>query len=460
MSRWSYNRCSACTGDKRVVLPDGPLDARVMVIGEGPGRWEDKSGVPFCGRAGDELDETYLRLAGLDRSGVFVTNMVQCRCERAGVDVRPADALLAVCTPNHLIEEVSLVQPEIVILCGATACTLVPGIDLELEHGFPRRGEIYGHECWIVPMYHPAAGLHETRYMTPMLEDWERLGRWLNGKWNPPNNEGKPVYEKVWGETAGLCPRIAIDTESDENRPYSIQWSGASGRGYMLFADDLRGLGKFREWMASDKPEVVMHNAAFDLDMLDRMGIRVDRFRDTMQELFHLGNMPQGLKAAVYRIFGHRMTSYDEVVTPHSKAILEGWLAEALAEDLGVAEPHPIGPDCPTCGKRHRTDQTKRKPHESEAVLRRVLKNIHSDYDPWEQPKMQKGVEKQRLIGRPWLEELERRVGRMPRRSIVHAPLDQQIAYACSDADWTLRLAKWLEGERARIVQQEWRTAA
>lgn len=447
---WSYSRCAECPHTRRQVLPDGPLDARVALVGEGPGWTENKTGRPFDGKAGQELDETYLRLAGLDRSDVFVTNMVQCRQDRNGIDVRPSESLLRCCAENHLREELATVDPEILILCGATACSMFPEIDLELEHGFPRKIE----DRWVVPMYHPAAGLHETRYMTPMLSDWERLGMWMRGTWQVPDGFGRaPQYERLWGEVSGLHARIAVDTETDQGKPYSIQWSGAAGRGYMLFADDIRGIGKFRAWMDSDRPEVIMHNAVYDLEVLDRLGIQVHSFRDTMAELYHLGNLPQGLKQAVYRVFGYRMTSFDEVVTPHSKAALEVWLAEALAH---------VSENMRTEVREQLKTKVRVtiKPHEAEAVLRRVLSKLDTDYDPWQPPRLERGVEKQRLIGRDWLPEVESAVGPMPRKSIVHAPLDQQVQYAVGDADWTLRLALWLEGERKRIVEEEWRIAA
>mgnify|MGYP001600518141 CR=1 FL=1 len=456
-------RCADCPHTHRQVGPDGPKSARVMVIGEGPGVWEDRSGVPFCGKAGQELDETYLKLAGLERSEVWATNVVQCRQERNGVDVKPGEALAACCAANHLGAEIEQVQPSVIVLCGTTACSLLGSVDLELEHGFPRLGVLFGYEATIVPMYHPAAGLHETRYMTPMLEDWERLGLWRRGLWMPPKPSIGEATDYRFLQTWKEDPQrqvVAVDTESDEGKPYSVQISLRAGHGRFVLATNAKVLDRLRGWIRGC--EVVLHNAAYDLEMLDRMGIRVDRFRDTMQELYHLGNLPQGLKAAVYRVFGYRMTSYDEVVTPYSKAVLENWLAEALAHassSLGEAHPHPKGPDCPTCGKKHRLDVSTRKPHESEAVLRRVMSRIDSDYDPWQAPKLEKGAEKPRLLGREWLAEIEEAVGRLPRRSIVHAPLEQQIQYACSDADWTGRLAVWLEGERARIVEHEWKVA-
>ncbi len=246
---------------------------------------------------------------------------------------------------------------------------------------------------------------------------------------------------------------IGVDTETDEGRPYSIQASVVPGTGIMVILSDKEAVealvAEINRLISLDW-ELVFQNAPADLDIAESIGIDCSKFRDTMQELYHLGNLPQGLKQAVYRVFGYRMTSYDEVVTPHSKAALETWLAEALAH---------VSMEMRTEVREQLKTKVRvtMKPHEAEAVLRRVMGRLDSDYDPWEKPKQDKGVEKPRLIGREWLDEVERAVGRMPRRSIVHAPLDQQVKYACGDADFTGRLATWLEGERKRIVQEEWR---
>src|ERR1700733_7354809 len=113
---FTSDRCSLCPNNHRQVRPDGPLDAKVFILGESPGLSEDTRGVPFIGRSGQELNETYLPLARLDRSDVFVSNCVSCRCERNGVDARPSEALLAACAANHLPEEIWTVNPEIIIL--------------------------------------------------------------------------------------------------------------------------------------------------------------------------------------------------------------------------------------------------------------------------------------------------------------------------------------------------------
>lgn len=448
-----------------------------MLIGEGPGYREDLQGIPFIGTGGEELDYTYLRLAGIDRAHVFVTNVVQCRCERNGKDVKPGQALIKACASNHLVSELSEVRPEIVILCGATACSLVPGINLEYDHGRPRPAciQIGPHsfpDQIVLPMYHPAAGMHDSRFMTPQLEDWANFGKWLAGYWEPPTyHESLPSYELITTEqslahamsdTDSPYEYLPIDTESDEGRPYSIQFSPHPDRAYMFFLGEknlLEFFSQLFEWNWAGK--ALLHNAAYDLEELHHSGIKVHAHRDTMQELYHLGNLPQGLKPAVYRVFGYRMTSYSDVVVPHSRHELESWLAEALwfaSQNMQLVT--------------HKQLKTKlkevSKPHSCEAVLRRIMGKIYSReieddtgsvYDPWQKPKLEKGIEKPRLIGRDWLPQLEQAVGRMPRLSIVHAPLEKQVEYGCGDALWAGRLGAWLEKERARIVTEEWKVA-
>src|SRR5262245_43361040 len=181
MALSSIARCSTCPGDRTCVAGHGPRPARVMCIGEAPGRDEDFKGVPFIGYAGREFNENYLFLAGLKRQEVYVTNTRKCRPD---LNRKPTYNEATTCAGHFIPEEIQAVQPEVIILMGATACSLTPDIDLETEHGIPRKGELYGWPCWIVPMFHPAAGLHDTAMMTPMLQDWSDLGYWLHmGRW-------------------------------------------------------------------------------------------------------------------------------------------------------------------------------------------------------------------------------------------------------------------------------------
>ena len=173
--------------------------------------------------------------------------------------------------------------------------------------------------------------------------------------------------------------RIAVDTESHGGKPWSIQWSGYKNTGYMLSANDERGIGKFGCYLRDNDVEVVFHNAAYDLEVLRRLGIPVRRFRDTMQEAFALGNLPQGLKPLAYRLFRYTMTSYQEVVRPASIKALYSWMTEAfcIAQlDLCYTERVQL---------KTKIKETV-KAGELEKLLTRLLRLTDSDseYDPWE----------------------------------------------------------------------------
>lgn len=500
---WSYSRCHACTCEHKQILPSGPINQaldgtaispKILIIGDLPGKNDERAGIPFDGPAGKELNYTYLALAGLRRDNLFTTYMVQCRQERDNADIRPSESLISSCSLNHLSEEIWTILPDIIILCGAIPCTLLEDSKLEFEHGFPREviahPGLFGWSGTVVPMYSPGAGMKDSKFMIPQLEDWERLGEYLRGEWEPPTNRelavsrlnSKPKYflaetrDQVqdYFQNHGdsfdhLMPRIlAIDSESDEDKDWSIQVSIEFGTGLMVRLSDhdaIDELSMYCHQLVMCGWVIVFHQEQADIDLVEHLGIDCTIHRDTMSELYHLGNLPQGLKAAVYRTLGKRMRSYVDVVLPWSKDKLANWLAEALNyANLNMSDiiSHPIGKSCMTCGKTHRKDVSKTKPHECEAVLRRVMKHMEEnpEYDPWVKPKTSgAGETKMRLFGREWLPELESSCGRMPRASIVHVPILEARDYGCSDADHTRQLANWLDVERERIVRKEWRTA-
>lgn len=472
-------RCANCPNSKQIG-PCGDPSSRFMVIGDGAKKWEEKIGVPFAGQAGKEFDFTYLRLAGIRRDDCYLTHMVQCRTQREDQDVRMQDNTIKCCSENHIPGELANwvhnreVSP-MLILCGAAA-SKVAGVALDFDHGFPfHLNEYMGVkvDCYAVAQYHPAAGMKDTKYMIQMLEDWSRLGDWLKDKWEPPavNKHRSTSYQLLTGDTfwptinqhkTDLWSMPAVDTESDEGRTWSIQVNPTSGAGYMVLAADKKGMAAVKQWIEA-QDGITCHNVEHDLDDLEQVGIIPKSYWDTMKELYGMGHLPQGLKAAVYRTIGYRMKSYMDTVMPHSKRVMSDWLTDALTHvvsKMQKREVHPIGKGCPTCGKNHRKELVKVSAHPAQSVVNRVLTHIEhqsGDYDPWLKPKMEKGVEKYRLIGREWMPELEKAVGRMPRLSIVHVPIEEAVAYGSGDAIWTGELANWLDKERERLQNEEWR---
>lgn len=478
------SRCPNCNCQTRNVPPDGPSPCDVLLIGERPGYWEDNVfNRPFTGDSGRELNDGYLRLAGFFRDDVRITNVVRCRSFDS--NRKPTQKEIESCGMHFLPKEVERTSPAVIVLMGGTACSMVgdPHIDLDTEHGIPRWVEhcdYFGDwSGWVVPMYHPAAGMHQTSLMIPLLEDWKNFGGWLKGTWEMP----RPVEEvKVMKRVStrddvvnsferwrpSLYSHLPLDTESDEGRPFSVQYSPSPQEGYMILAEDKEALDRFHLILKTHwNNRLAMHFALHDLDELERHygwdGIEVV---DTMVDSYHLGNLPQGLKALTYRLTGVRMTSYQDVVVPASEEALSDWLAEAIAFVSTDWKMQRMVKKQPKTFAAKGLIKYEFFKHPAEAVLRRVLRHVGKNeedseseskrYDPWQEPKkLGSDDEKIRLFGRDWLESVESKVGRMPRKSIIHASLPKAIEYGCSDAIYTGHCMVRLE-ERRKQQQAEW----
>ncbi|MEM3022233.1 MAG: uracil-DNA glycosylase [Candidatus Bathyarchaeia archaeon] len=172
-------RCRKCPLHRtrnRAVPGEGPHDAAIFFIGEGPGRAEDREGRPFVGRAGKALDGL-LSGIGLERARVFIGNVVKCRpLDARGGDRRPTEEEIEACSP-YLDKQLELIRPRIICALGDTATRYALK-----RYGLAayRIGELHGRtlrvgDSLLFPMYHPSAALYRARLMASMREDFERL---------------------------------------------------------------------------------------------------------------------------------------------------------------------------------------------------------------------------------------------------------------------------------------------
>ena len=139
-----------------------------MFIGEGPGYHEDRRGRPFVGPAGQFLDEL-LAMAGMQRSEVFIGNVVKCRPPQ-NRDPQPDE--ITTCTQAFLFRQIEALQPRVIVTLGRFSMNLfLPGEKISRIHGQPRRvdGRL------IVPMIHPAAALHQPQNRPLIEADFRRL---------------------------------------------------------------------------------------------------------------------------------------------------------------------------------------------------------------------------------------------------------------------------------------------
>ncbi len=172
--------CSLHETRNNTVPGEGPHDAKVMFIGEAPGRNEDKSGKPFCGSSGKFLDEL-LKIAGLKREDVFITSVVKCRPPKNRL---PRDDEIEICSSNYLGRQIAIIEPELVVTLGRTATKeiLGRGIAMAAEHGQELKGSYRGSRFRLFVTYHPAAALYGAANRQKLKEDFALLGKILRPK--------------------------------------------------------------------------------------------------------------------------------------------------------------------------------------------------------------------------------------------------------------------------------------
>lgn len=164
--------CRLCQTRTHAVPGEGPADARVLFIGEGPGAAEDRQGRPFVGPAGQLLNQLLLT-CGLRRPEVFITNIVKCRPPE-NREPRPDE--VEACR-EYLDGQIAILQPRLICLLGrpATQTLLDPTLAMTNAHGriFEREG------LHFMPIYHPAAALHNPNMRAPLERDFAALKQYL-----------------------------------------------------------------------------------------------------------------------------------------------------------------------------------------------------------------------------------------------------------------------------------------
>ncbi len=163
-------KCVLCETRTNVVFGGGNEQAEVLFIGEGPGEQEDLTGLPFVGRAGKLLDDM-LSIIDLDRTNVYIANMVKCRPPQnrdpLGVE---KDACI-----DWLREQTRLISPKIIICLGRIAAMSLIREDfkISIEHGqWTEKNGIK-----MMALYHPAALLRDPRRRPETFEDLKELQR-------------------------------------------------------------------------------------------------------------------------------------------------------------------------------------------------------------------------------------------------------------------------------------------
>lgn len=152
--------------EKKVIFGHGNPNAQLMIIGEAPGKEEEKQGIPFIGRSGKLLTKT-LEAAGIARESVFITNVVKCRPPN---NRTPSKKEMAHFINLFLNKEIQIIKPSIICTLGASALSAFINEPIKITQ---IRGEIICHDAFkIIPTFHPAYILRNRKQSSAFLTDF------------------------------------------------------------------------------------------------------------------------------------------------------------------------------------------------------------------------------------------------------------------------------------------------
>lgn len=325
------------------VSGDGPIPARILVLGEAPAREEVRQGRPFCGPSGAILWQLLQRQAGIVRTDCRVDNFFPYPIEytEEGKKKLPTADEVSAQMPR-LEAMLEMVDPEFVLTLGlySTRALLGDWATMEVTHGRPW-GTGLRANATVIPCLHPAAGMRNSAFLAQTSEDFRFAGLCvrLGAEWGL---EVEDIYEG-WEEYHDGCvprsatPLVAIDTEGTVAHPWCLQWSVGPGQGCRILAQETRKLDQFEAWLRAHRPAVVMHYAVHDLMVLQAMGVDLVglglEIHDTMVAAFNLQVEPRGLKALARRWAGMKMRDYREVVGQADEDVCRAYLERVQGQE-------------------------------------------------------------------------------------------------------------------------------
>ncbi|HCP08573.1 MAG TPA: uracil-DNA glycosylase [Candidatus Moranbacteria bacterium] len=156
----------------QVVFGEGSADAKIMFIGEAPGKKEDETGHPFVGAAGKFLNEMLASIK-LKREDIYIANIVKCRPPE---NRDPSPKEVAACWP-WLLEQIKIIRPKLIVTLGRHSMErFLPGKKISLAHGTAVKKDIAGiGEQTFYILYHPAAALYNGSLRKILIKDFKKI---------------------------------------------------------------------------------------------------------------------------------------------------------------------------------------------------------------------------------------------------------------------------------------------
>lgn len=393
----------------------------IAYVAEAPSFQEVRVGAPLVGPSGDINWQFAARYGGVYRNDNYVTNWSKIPLTKETKEKMPLDGMRE--WTSLLDEELAAVRPTTVVALGGYAVNalLGPGHSLFWSNGIPiDRGDFV-----VIPVVHPAAGMHESTMLARTAQGYAGVRRYLAGEisarswkqWAPD-----PVTVQ-WDPASMLRGQwLAVDTEGSKEDPYCITFAQEPGIAHIIYAHEKTKIREFKRQVEATRPTWVLHHSLHDAGVVRSItGINIWDYEveDTMVEAYILQDIPRGLKDLTRKQLNINMEDYEDVVAPWAKIADDRWLAQAYTyaiSDLSL-----------------------------DAVLTPKGKPRMSKGSPvmkWNGPEPQQAirrhVEREQQLHPQELAWAETRVGKRPGMELKWVPEEIAKAYAGKDAAVTI----------------------
>src|SRR3990167_3407611 len=293
---------------------EGPMNAEVVFVGEAVGADEEREGRPFVGKAGKRLQVLIEKYLGLQRNGVYITNVVK---HRPPGNRKPYKREVLAGEP-WLKVELAALSPRVIVPMGDTAVKwFLPDAKVSQVHGKPHVRE---DGVIIVPWYHPAAGFRSPKVLRAIIEDakdfWIRVksaGNAVETKYELVDDLGAYEYAVSY-----MGQPLGFDVETTAWKVGKVNRFGPIV-GYSLSAQPMSAVyageppQAIASVLADARVRKVCHNAKFEYKRLREIGIEMRNFDDTMGAAYLLGYSELGLKALASKLLNVPTRAFTEV---------------------------------------------------------------------------------------------------------------------------------------------------
>lgn len=170
-------KCSLYKERNIPVIGQGNHNAKIIFIGEAPGAKEDASGVPFCGRSGNFLNEL-LDHIGLKREDVYITNIIKCRPPK---NRDPKDSEIE-CCKNYIKRQIEIINPKVICSLGRHSMNFIMNnLGIENKETISNlHGKVFKGKYIFIPLYHPAVAIYNSSKKGELKKDFEIIKKYVD----------------------------------------------------------------------------------------------------------------------------------------------------------------------------------------------------------------------------------------------------------------------------------------